>query len=915
MIQSTQGPEVGHSETPACNVTIVTSSNPSRLTKQFHLSDGELHKNSGGVLIQGNIEVREIRSYAEFGDLIESLKPNQALVYGTPKTANISKLTTEKRWLEAGRPDDTISRTKEQFAWPSGPGVMMLDYDPSPSETPMVQDELVTALRTAVPGLKDAAMLWYPSASSHITNSESGEDLTGLRGQRIYLLVKNASDIPRAGQALAEALWANGFGHIEISTSGSLLERTIVDTSVWQTNRFDFAAGASCIPPLMQKRGKPVIISGSTDLVDTLKAIPDPTIELKTKAATAKSSSKNAKSDEAGFIREQWTDQRIAEMVGSDADEDKKTAARETLKRALEFGTLGGDFIIKLVINGKFCETSVGEILDDPIKYHGAQTLDPIEPEYCDHKAVGKLYTIGARPNLHSFAHGGRTFKLLRQLSRVELVKGRTHDSVLETLEILRRAPDVFDFGGALVLVNDGHIYPLEDAGLVHCLGGITQFWRWHKMPNNTLVEVLEDPPVRVTKAILSLGAGRKLKPLEAVVTAPTLRPNGTVMDVPGYDPSTGLLLETEQTLVSVPSKPSKSEVMDALNTLLFPFRDFPLSGPSDWGVLLAALLTAVVRPALPTSPAFGFDAPVQASGKSLLASCIGALATGEVPTVWPHTSGRDDEEVRKRLFTALRNGTRALIWDNIIGQFDSAAMAAALTASNMTDRVLGKSESISIPNHAIVLMTGNNLTLAGDMPRRVLTCRIDPKTDRPFAREFDLDPLSYVSCHRQVLVSAALTIVRGWLTSQAPRAHGRMASFDLWDDYVRQAVAWVGRDVCSGKFSDPMDAVTEAQASDPEQEALLEMMVAWQALLGDVYITAAGALKASNDSFSDAAARLKEAFIDLNSGRDVSTAKALGRVLGFRLGRIVGGLHLQVKKDTSANVKMWRVINSEQEL
>src|SRR5690606_36965804 len=101
----------------------------------------------------------------------------------------------------------------------------------------------------------------------------------------------------------------------------------------------------------------------------------------------------------------------------------------------------------------------------------------------------------------------------------------------------------------------------------------------------------------------------------------------------------------------------------------------------------------------LPTSPAFGLDAATQSSGKTLLAQCVGALAEGRDPDIWPHTKGRDDEETRKRLFTALSSGSRVLVWDNILGQFDSAAIASPLTAPVYKDRVLGKSEAPSVPN------------------------------------------------------------------------------------------------------------------------------------------------------------------------------------------------------------------------
>ncbi len=410
----------------------------------------------------------------------------------------------------------------------------------------------------------------------------------------------------------------------------------------------------------------------------------------------------------------------------------------------------------------------------------------------------------------------------------------------------------------------------------------------------------------------------RDLKKLNAVVTAPTLRPDGTVFDKQGYGEDTGFFFETEEEVVPVSSEPDQTAVLAAIDALFYPFREFPLVGPLDRGVLLAALLTAAVRSALPTAPAFGFDAPVQGSGKSLLASCIGAIATGKTPTVWPHTAGRDDEEVRKRLFAALRQGTRALVWDNVVGTFDSAAMAAALTSGNFTDRVLGKSESISIPNKAIILMTGNNLTLAGDMARRVLKCRIDPNTDRPFAREFDLEPLPYTLAHRQEMIAAALTIVRGWLTSGSKRAPGRMASFERWDDFVRQAVTWVGREIRRGEFEDPMISVVASQAADPEQDVLGEMLRAWRDVFGDVFVSSAEVVEkikasdnrhiASNSDEALPAKALSECVGEFNE-RAKRSSRSLGKVLKYRVGRIVGGYRLEKSEDAHTKSSLWRVV------
>lgn len=900
----------------ATQVTVVTANVPSRLTKEFSIQNGELTKSAGGVLVEGDAAIHEFDSLNEFKNMLTGLGTGQAFIYGLPRGCTSTKLMSERGWHEANRPSDTIPRKKETFEWCNGPGIMMLDYDPNPEASPMVRDELVTVIREAAPGLVNATMLWSPSASSHIKNSESGQDLTGLRGQRLYINVADARDIPRAGKVLVDALWACGHGHIEISKSGASLERTPVDSSVWQENRLDFAAGASCKEPLHQDRGAPVIIPGEIDTVDTATAIPELSPELQTAAIAHREQAKKAKAGEAATIREEWLENRIDAQVAKDADDDIRKAVRDDLVKALDHSVLKGDFKITISENSVEREVTANEILDNPLRYHGLLTKDPIEQDYLGGKIVGKLFLLGGRPNLYSFAHGGRNYKLVRQLSRVELVKGRTHDAVVETLVCLRETPDVFDLGGTLVKVEEGRVQQLDEAGLGHLLGGTNQYWRWQKLKNGNLVEVLEDPPPRVLKPILSMGLDRKLKKLTAVITAPTLRPDGTVFDRPGYDAETGLLLELgEEELVPVPATPTKLQVKTALVTLILPFMTFPFTSKRDQGVFLAALLTAVVRAALPTAPAFGLDAPVQASGKTLLALCIAMLATGQMPTVWPHTAGRDDEEVRKRLMTALSKNALALIWDNLVGQFDSPAMAAALTAPMITDRILGKSESVSVPNKAIIIFTGNNLTLTGDLTRRVLPCRIDPKTDRPFARRFDLDPLTYVEEHRQEMVRAALTIIRGYLSSGKEPAEGRMASFELWDDYVRQTVAWVDKEISPGSFTDPMEAVMGAQTADPEQEALSLLLSAWKVVLGNGYYSARDALSTiqltTDKSKLSAKAQVLGSLSELNHDRDVTSAQVLGRLLGYRKDRIVDGRCLEAKLDPLTNQKLWTVKNA----
>lgn len=230
-------------------ISIVTATRPQTVTKCFFYLRDQVEKRTCAEVYEGNIEVHTVKSLTDFAALLPALGTNQCLVYGIPPRSPV-KLVTERRWIEMGQPATHVARTVRALAWADGPGLLMLDYDSPKDGTALLdRDALVAAVRTACPGLGDAAMLWYPSTSSCIYNGQTGEEIAGIRGQRLYLLVRDASDIERAGKALLTHTWAHGYGRFEVSKSGALLEGGLFDSCVWQSNRIDFAAGARCTSP------------------------------------------------------------------------------------------------------------------------------------------------------------------------------------------------------------------------------------------------------------------------------------------------------------------------------------------------------------------------------------------------------------------------------------------------------------------------------------------------------------------------------------------------------------------------------------------------------------------------------------------------------------------------------------------
>ncbi len=885
--------------------TIITATDPTRLTKRFRLDERDnLVVDPGGELRRGRAEVRGIGGLDDFAAVLIGLRTDQALLYGCPTQREVA-VTTRRDWARRGRPAGWVARTNEHFPFRAGPGVLMLDHDPLPGRT-YDREDLHGVLSEAVPGLVDVSMLWWTSASSFIYRGD--QELRGLRGQRLYVLVKDARDIPRAGKAIIEHLWAAGIGHASVSRAGTALPRTLFDGSVWQGSRLDFAAGADCVPPLEQRRGEPVRIGGTIEIVDSETAIPDPTPEVSARFETKRQAAVAAVREPAERVRAHWIGARTAEIAGPDATPERRERAERMARRAVEQRSLNGDFTLDVFGDGgEVMPVTVGAILDDPPGFHGRLTRDPLEPDYGGGRAVGKLFLYGGPPNLFSFAHGGATYRLVRQPEAIEVVTGRMRDVVEQSLEALRKLPDVFDFGNDVVKCIDGQLVILDDYSLRHTLAEIVQYQKQRKVSPGEFVRIDADPPQTLTKTILSLGRERGLKRLTALVTAPTLRPDGSLITQPGYDATSGLLIDVDpDDLVSAPDEPDWLDALIAAETLMRPFRYFPFVTDLDRSVLLAALVSAVIRPALPTCPGFGIDAPTAGTGKTLLAQCVAALATGKRIAPYPPLRQDDEAETRKRIGTALQSGDRVIIWDNIVGTFESASLAMALTGEGFADRVLGEHRRTSAPNRTLFLFTGNNLTLNGqDIIRRILKCRLDAKCEMPHLRTFDADPLAEVVANRQALVAAALTIVRAWVRSGDNPTPSVLGSFELWDRFVRQPIAWLKTQGVP-RMADVAESIKVNATVDLERDTLGRLYEAWVAVFGvgtwvpvrDL-VTALDGLVAENDAFA-------AAFLEI--APSVRSGVAIGKFLGHRRGRISGGLVLERRRDTGNNAFVWSV-------
>jgi len=202
--------QVINQQKPA-QISLFKSHNPKIILKQLTLSpEGrveQLHIDEEAVAhgrMYSGVCVRneKIHSLSDFANIIKEQKSDNAIAYGVHHLPQI-EIVTQTKLANEGFKKGYSARTKEYFHWSHGPGIMMLDYDaPDDLSTLMGREQLLEALHSVAPRLSDAKKLWIPSSSSFIYDTTTGEQKQGLRGQRLYMLVQNSSDIPRAGKDL-----------------------------------------------------------------------------------------------------------------------------------------------------------------------------------------------------------------------------------------------------------------------------------------------------------------------------------------------------------------------------------------------------------------------------------------------------------------------------------------------------------------------------------------------------------------------------------------------------------------------------------------------------------------------------------------------------------------------------------------
>ena len=509
------------------------------------------------------------------------------------------------------------------------------------------------------------------------------------------------------------------------------------------------------------------------------------------------------------------------------------------------------------------------------------------------HEIVDELESNGRNRRTRAILSGPRRHK---GFPKIVVNNRRLPEVTAEAIEALAARndpPEIFVRGGRLVRVREDEngspeIQPMDDPHIKGRLGRVANFVRTTEKGETKVI-----PPDWLVKDVGQLPYW-PFPSLEAVVETPIMRPDGTIFDAPGYDPQTRLYYRPGEGLdvAPIPAAPTKDDTKAAISLLDEAVGEFPYEDEASAANTLALMLTPLVRQAVAGPvPLALIDKPQAGTGGSLLAETIAIIGSGRTAEMLG--APRDEEEWRKQITAKLAAGATMVTVDNVEGALYAPSLARALTARTWTDRVLGRSETVTVSQRATWIATGNNIQLRGDLPRRCYWIRLDARESRPWQRENFKHPdlLGWVTRNRGRLVHALLTLARAWFAAGKPKAEDvpRLGSFEAWAETVGGMVAFAGIRGFLGNLAALYD---KADAGGAEWEGFLSTW--WEELDASKPTTVADLTKQidGNDTLKAALpGDLAEAF-DRRTG---SFSRKLGNALAKRAGTRYGedGLHI----------------------
>ena len=294
-------------------------------------------------------------------------------------------------------------------------------------------------------------------------------------------------------------------------------------------------------------------------------------------------------------------------------------------------------------------------------------------------------------------------------------------------------------------------------------------------------------------------------------------------------------------------------------------------------------------------TPLWIFDGNREGCGKDTCADLTHIAYTGRSIICAP-LSKECDDEMRKRITSALMAGSRFFHLANMKGHIRYASLEAATDNSGVwEDRRLGVSETLTLPNETEFSFSANNATWEPDIERRCRRIRLRFTPDDINGHRYrHPDIKGWVRRHRSELLSAVSALVSEWVRQGCPPGPSPFTSFPEWGQVVGGILH------CAG-LPDPCLPHEDSQSSgDQATKAMRDFFVLAFDHFGDREV-----LKKEFQAFVQQDEGVHELFdwLDFAARRGLTS---FGKIVAKFDKRELGGITFRLKQ-TSKNYATYR--------
>lgn len=220
-------------------------------------------------------------------------------------------------------------------------------------------------------------------------------------------------------------------------------------------------------------------------------------------------------------------------------------------------------------------------------------------------------------------------------------------------------------------------------------------------------------------------------------------------------------------------------------------YSEFCFATEQDKINAISSLITPFLRGLFPKfntiTPAFFYLGNREGVGKDYCAKIPSLVIDGQAQEDTPISDGGkiNEDELRKKITTAIKYGRKGLHFANNKGYLNSAILEKLITDPMWTDRVLGKSKEIIYPNELNISLSGNiPIRYSDDLERRTIFINLFYSQEDINARRFKKSDLhEWIVKNRSLILSALFSLVKNWIKKGKPKSSVAFASFNNWSE------------------------------------------------------------------------------------------------------------------------------------